>query len=127
MKARKKGRVTLYHGTNKRNLEKIMKCGFIRPQLADVENYGEGVWFTTDFEEAREYGPYVLELQFSNLKRFKYRKITPIPHEWWKSRKYRSLALQIQKNNPHYTVVVLNKIPMKYIDVTTRRRTKPFG
>lgn len=86
------------------------------PSLADVEDFGKAIWFTSELEEAKEFGKYVFKISNDKVNRFKNKKIAELPHGLIKK-----LGL---KSPGRYHMVVLEKIPLKYLEIVQLQKHK---
>lgn len=98
-----------YHGTSTKRWKKIQKDGYIMPALADDESFGEAVWFGDDSTEAKTYGGIVLYITNHDIMRLKHKRISSMPYGFIKKFKLDS------KKDVTYDMVVLEKVPLKYI------------
>ena len=100
-----------YHGTTPSRWKKIQEQKYLKPYLSDDYSFGKAIWFTSDIDNAGEFGKVTLSITDENLKKFKYKKISPYPHGFIKQ--YR---IKFDKDRPrNYDVVVSEKISLKYI------------
>jgi len=97
-----------YHGTTKHRWNQILEQGYMAPSRSDDESFGEAVWFTSDYEEASEYGDIVVIINNQDVRRFRNKKISSVPHGLGKQ----------HGSSDCYHLVILDEIPKKFLTVS---------
>lgn len=97
-----------YHGTSKKAYDKIVQDGYLKPSLADDEEFGSGVWFTPDFEYAANLmrgKMVVLAFDSKNLNQFRH-----------------TYSVKGAKDREHYgsDLIIKQNIPLKFVKVVTK-------
>lgn len=99
-----------YHGTSKRNYEKILKDKYLKPSLADNEEFGNGVWFTYDFDYAKDIAgrnTIIFALDSKYLHLFK--------------KEYTVKSTSRLKYDLDTDLIIKEKVPLKYLKVVTNK------
>ncbi len=99
-----------YHGTSKRAYHHITTSGFLLPHLADCEDYGKAIWFTSNLEEAKTFGRIILCISNNNASKFNNKKFSPYPHGYIK---------QCKLDPPTtYGLLIFERIPLKQLTIS---------
>lgn len=98
------GKRIWYHGTSPKALTKIVEVGYLLPKLADVEEFGEAIWFTGDIEEARMFGTVIFAMTHEMAMTFPHKRISPYPKGFIK---------RFRLSPPEsYTMLIFDKVPL---------------
>lgn len=117
----------LYHGTSKKNWDRIQKSGGLEPMEADNKDDGKSVWFTTDIEYARSRakneggGGVIIGIKHGDAASFKHHRYSPYPNEEikaWKKEPDKWGGIDKIKERIHdFDFVVHERIPLKNVRV----------
>jgi hypothetical protein len=100
-------------------MKQIRNDGFLKPCLADVEEYGEAVWFSSDITEAAEFGSVVLAVPHKILMLFRHKRISEYPRGW--RTRFKDLP------PPGYDMLVFEQVPIKYLSMVPKHLVAEQG
>jgi hypothetical protein len=125
------GERILYHGTSKKNWEKIQKTGYLEPHLADNSEDGKAVWLTSDKKEAEDYknkGGVIIGIKQKDAMSFKHHRYLSLPSkvikEWKENPKKWGSIDELKAELHHFDFVVHEKIPLKHIHIVDDSKVK---
>ena len=97
-----------YHGTSKKNYEKMLKSKKVLPSVSDSSrDVGSAIFLTSDPNIAREFGPIILAIDNDVAMKFDMERWSGFPHGMIK-------AQGIDRKDASYIMIIKEPVPLKY-------------